>query len=100
MEKKIALFASALMILTLSNSAVLALSPMGPPKALLGQDRWDVGIDYSHQAMDLEAVCKVTEIDIISGLDDFTIVREYKHNIEDLKSNIIMGRAGYGINDN
>jgi hypothetical protein len=100
MEKKIALLAVALMIVTVSNSAALALSPMGPPKALLGQDRWDIGIEYGHQAMDLEAVGKVTETDIIPGQGVFTIAREYKHNIDNLKSNIIMGRAGYGINDN
>ena len=98
MEKKIALLAIALMIVTASNSAVLALSPMGPPKALLGQDRWEIGIEYGHQTMDLEAVAKVT--DIYPEFDDFTVVRKDKHNINDLKSNIIMGRAGYGINDN
>jgi len=98
MEKKIALFAVALMIVTVSNSAVLALVPMGPPKALLGQDRWDLGIEYGHQAMDLEAVGDVT--DIYTEFDDFTVVRKVKHNINDLKSNIIMVRAGYGINDN
>ncbi len=97
MEKKIALFASALMILTLSNSAVLALSPMGPPKALLGQDRWDIGIEYANTTMDLEATGDVTEIWAIPGGPFFEKV---KHNINDLKSNIVLARAGYGINDN
>lgn len=100
MEKKIALLTFVLMVVGVSSTAVYALPPMGPPKALLGQDRWDVGIEYGNQAMDLEASVKVTEIDIIPGQDDFTIIRKYKHNIEDLKSNIIMGRVGYGINDN
>ena len=95
MEKKIALLAVALIIVFVSNSVVLALSPMGPPKAFLGQDRWDLGIEYSNQTMDLEAIGTVQ--DIQPGL---TVSRKGRHNIDSLKSNIIMGRAGYGINDN
>jgi hypothetical protein len=95
MKKKIELFAFALMIVFVSNSLVLALPPMGPPKALLGQDRWDIGIEYSSHSMDLEADGSVT--DTYPGLD---FIRKVKHNINDLKSNIITGRAGYGINDN
>jgi hypothetical protein len=100
MEKKIALFAVALVIVTISSSSVLALSPMGPPKALLGQDRWDIGIEYGHQSMDLEASGNVTEIDIIPDVENYTAIRKVKHNIDNLKSNIVMARAGYGINDN
>jgi len=100
MKKRIALLVFVLMVVGVSSSAVYALSPMGPPKALLGQDRWDIGIEYGHQTMDLEADATSTEIDIIPGQDDYTAVRKYKHNIDGLKSNIIMGRAGYGINDN
>ena len=97
MEKRIVLLAFVLMVVGVSGSAVYALPPMGPPKALLGQDRWDVGIEYSHQAMDLEAVGEVTDI-IVDPI--FVTTRKDKHNINDLKSNIVMGRAGYGINDN
>lgn len=94
MEKKIVLLAVAIIIVAMSNSAVLALVPMGPPKALLGQDRWDIGIEYSRQTMDLEADGDVTETP--SGLP---VSRRVKHNLNDLKSNIVMVRAGYGIND-
>jgi hypothetical protein len=83
MEKKIALLTVAFMIVGVFNSVVLALSPMGPPKALLGQDRWDIGIEYGHQTMDLEAVGKVTES---MPAFDFEVVRKDKHNVEDLKS--------------
>ena len=95
MEKKITLFTVVLIIVTVFNSAVLALAPMGPPKALLGQDRWDIGIEYGHQTMDLEAVGNVTDT-----TDGFVTTRKGKHNINDLELNIIMARAGYGINDN
>ena len=98
MEKKITLIAAALMIVCASNSAIFALSPMGPPKALLGQDRWDIGIEYGHQTMDLEAVGTVSEIQLDPLFVSPAI--KGKHNIEDLKSNLVMARAGYGINDN
>ena len=98
MEKKIALLAVALMIVAVSNSAVLALVPMGPPKALLGQDVWDIGIEYTSNKMDLEAVGKVSEIQVDPRYVSPSI--KGKHKIEDLKSNIVMGKAGYGINDN
>jgi hypothetical protein len=97
MEKKIILLVLALMLLSAFNPAVLALSPMGPPKALHKQDQWSVGIEYGHQTMDLEADGKVTET---MPEFDFAATRKDKHNINDFKSNIIMGRAGYGINDN
>jgi hypothetical protein len=97
MEKRIALFIVCLIVVCLSGSVVVALPPMGPPKALLGQDRWDIGIDYSHQSMDLEAFGKVRDIQVDP---EFVTVRKDKHNIKNLKSNIILGRVGYGINDN
>jgi opacity protein-like surface antigen len=80
-----------------SSSAVYALPPMGPPKALLGQDRVEVGIEYGYRNMDLEAVGKVTDIQVSP---EFITVRKGQHNIDNLKSNIVLGRAGYGINDN
>ena len=97
MEKKIVLFAFVLMMVMVCNSVVFALSLMGPPKALLGQDHWDIGIEYTHQTMDLDAIGKVTET---MPEFDSVISRKDKHNIDDLKSNVIMIKAGYGINDN
>jgi opacity protein-like surface antigen len=97
MEKRIALLVFVLIVVGVSSSAVYALPPMGPPKALLGQDRWDVGIEYGNQAMDLEAVGNITEIQVDP---EFITVRKGKHNIKDLKSNIVMCRVGYGINEN
>ena len=97
MEKRIALFIVCFIVVCLFGSVVVALPPMGPPKALLGQDQWEVGVEYGRQNMDLEAVGKVIETQVNSG---FVTTRKGQHNINDLKSNIIMGKAGYGINDN
>jgi hypothetical protein len=97
MEKKIALFAVALIIIFASNSVVLALSPMGPPKALLGEDRWEIGVEYGYQKMDLEASGNVTDIQLAPL---FVTTRKGRFKIKDLASNIIMGRVSYGISDN
>ena len=97
MEKKIALLAVAFMIVIVTNSAVLALTPMGPPKAMLGQDRWDIGVEYSYQTMDLEATGKDTNIEHIPSL--YITTRKGKYEINDFKSNVILGRLGYGISD-
>lgn len=94
MEKRIPLLAFVFIVVCMSSMAVYALPPMGPPKAVLGQDRWDIGIEYGYRTMDLEAVGQVQDI---QGL--VVTTRKGKHNIDDLKSNILMGRAGYGIND-
>jgi len=79
MKKRIALFAVAFMILGVSGSAVLALSPMGPPKALLGQDQWSVGIEYANETMDLESFGTDIDIQYVPVLDIAT--RKGKHNI-------------------
>jgi hypothetical protein len=97
MEKRIALFAVASMIVGVSGSAVLALSPMGPPKASLGQDQWAIGIEYANETMDLESFG--TDKDIEYG-PTYITTRKGKHNINDLKSNIVLGRVSYGISDN
>jgi len=99
MEKKIALFIVTVMLLCASNSVVFALSPMGPPKALYGLNRWGVGIEYGAQTMDLEAVGTGSEI-IADPLNVNEHIEKRKHNIDNLQSNILMVRAGYGLNDN
>jgi hypothetical protein len=55
MEKRIATLAVALVVVGACSSVVLALPPMGPPKAMVGQDQWTVGLGFSHSEMDLEA---------------------------------------------
>jgi len=101
MEKRIALLVVGLIGVCFFSSTVLALSPMGPPKASLGQNQWAVGIDYANGTMDLEASSTINET-IIHVPDPPAVAkrRDAKHKIKDLKSNIIMGRVGYGISDN
>ena len=87
MEKKIGLFFICLIVICLSSSVVVALPPMGPPRALLGQDQWSIGLGYARQGLDLEASGKVTETQV-SPL--FVAVADGEHEIQDLESNVIL----------
>lgn len=97
MNKKISLLALVFIGAGLFSSTVLALPPMGPPKALLGQDRWAVGVEYAHWKMDLEAYGRAQEDPVGMGWLDPTYA---KHKIEDLTSNMFFGNLGYGLSDN
>ncbi len=95
MEKRIALF-PIIMVVGVCSSIALALPPMGPPKAIFGENRWAIGFKYAYQKMDLELFGKVRE-DLGAGWlpCDYT-----KYKIEDLESNIFLGSLGCGICDN
>ncbi len=96
MEKRIALLFVAIMVVGVCSSPALALPPMGPPKAILGESRWAIGFEYAQQEMDLELFGKVRE-NLGAGWlpSDFT-----KYKIEDLTTNMFLGSLGYGICDN
>jgi len=96
MEKKIALLPVIFMVLCVCSSVTLALPPMGPPKAIFGQNQWAIGFEYAHQEMNLELFGKARE-DLGAGWlpCDYT-----KYKIEDLTSNMFLGSLGYGICDN
>ncbi len=98
MEKRIALFPVIIMVVVVCSSPALALPPMGPPKAIFGENRWAIGFNYSHQKMDLELFGKARE-DL--GLGAGWEPCEYtKYKIEGLTSNMFLGSLGYGICEN
>ena len=99
MEKRIALLVVGLIVVCFFSSTVLALSPMGPPRSFLDQNQWAVGIDYGLETMDLEASSNINET-VMTDPPYVADPRKVKHKIKDLKSNIVMGRVGYGISDN
>lgn len=96
MEKKIALLPFIIMVVSVCSLPALALPPMGPPKAIFGQNQWAIGFEYAHQEMNLELFGKVRE-DLGAGWlpCDYT-----KYKIEDLTSNMFLGSLGYGICEN
>lgn len=96
MEKKIGPFIISLIVVCLSSSVVVALPPMGPPKALLGQDQWSVGLEYARQSIDLEAFGEVTDIQVAPL---FVTVEDGEHKIQDLESNVVLCQVGYGLGD-
>jgi len=96
MEKRIAWFAVILMVLGFSSTVVLALPPMGPPRARLGQDQWAAGLEYGRGEMDLETWSDVTDNTVGVGVTyDYT-----KFKINGLASNMVFGKLGYGVDDN
>jgi hypothetical protein len=97
MEKRIALLAFVLIAVGMSSSAVFALPPMGPPRGLLGENQWAVGVEYAHGETDLEAYGRAQDDPDGLGWLDPTYS---KHRIENLTSNMFFGRLGYGISDN
>lgn len=97
MKKRMALLAVAFIVTGISGSVALALPPMGPPRALVGQDQWAVGVGFSHSRMDLEAFGTAREDPAGGG---WLPTSYAKHKIEDLTSNMVLGRLSYGAFDN
>ena len=96
MEKRITLLAVFFIVIGLSGSVVMALPPMGPPRALVGQDRWAIGVGVSHSKMDLEAYGMAREDPDGAG---WLPASYAKHKIEDYTSNMVLGRLSYGAYD-
>ena len=99
MQKKIASLAVGLIIVGACSSAVSALPAMGPPKALVGQDQWSIGLGYSYSQMDLEATGNSRE-DTGTGEWADSGWLGSKHDIKDLTSNLVLGQLGYGVAQN
>jgi opacity protein-like surface antigen len=97
MRRKIALLSVALIVVGLSSSVVSALPSMGPPRALIGQDQWNIDLGYSYSQMDLDASGKSRE-DPGSGIWGPWLGS--KHDIGDLTSNLVLGQLGYGVAPN
>src|SRR4030067_465371 len=93
MAKRIAWLAVIFIVIGLSGSVVMALPPLGPPRALMGQDRWGVDVGFAHSQMDLEAFGKVREDPDGAG---WLPASYAKHKIEDLTSNMLLGRLSFG----
>ena len=95
MSKRIAMLAGVVMVVSLFSSVALALPPMGPPKAMVGQDQWTLGLGFSHGEMDLEAHGE--------GREDqgfgFVAAELDKHQIESLTTNMVLGSLGFGVSD-
>ncbi|MBN2317330.1 MAG: hypothetical protein JXM79_25630 [Sedimentisphaerales bacterium] len=96
MAKRIALLTVIFIVIGLSGSVVMALPPMGPPRALVGQDRWAIDVGVSHSKMDLEAYGEAREDPDGAGWLPKTYA---KHKIEDLTSNTLLGRLSFGAYD-
>lgn len=97
MRKTVASLAVGLIIVGALSSVAFALPMMGPPKAMVGQEQWSIGLGYSYSQMDLEASGKSRE-DPGSGV--WAPWQSSKHDVLDLTSNIVLGQLGYGVAEN
>ncbi len=95
MSRRIAMLAGVVMVVSLCSSVALALPPMGPPKAMVGQDQWTFGLGFSHSEMDLAANGKGRE-DQGAG---FAAPTWDKHEIEGLTTNMVLGSLAFGASD-
>jgi len=95
MEKRTAMLVVALMAVSMCSSVVLALPPMGPPKAMVGQDQWTVGVGFSHGEMDLDTRGTGRQDEGIG----FQAPTSDKHEIENLTTNMVLASLGFGVSD-
>ena len=96
MEKRTVKLVVAFVAVGMCSSVALALPPMGPPKAMVGQDQWTVGVGFSHGEMDLDARGKGREN---PGTGIWSNLAYDKYEIEDLATNIVLGTLSFGVSD-
>jgi hypothetical protein len=99
MPERISVLAVVSLVIGVCSSAGLAGGPMGPPRAIVGHDRWVVDFEYAHTEIDLKTCGKCQEAYEIDGWVPLPAsYREFK--IKDLKSNLFFGSLGYGVSEN
>lgn len=98
MEKRIALLALILIVVGVCSPVVIALPPMGPPRATLQEGQWAFGLEYGHNEMDLQTFGTIKETQLSPYLVRVNSYTEYK--IENLQSNMFLGRIGAGVWEN
>ncbi len=97
MEKRTKILVVALVTLSMCNSVALALPPMGPPRATVGQNHWSFGAEFGYGEMDLETSGRVQEQLLISP--PFATASRTKYDIEGLESAMVFFNLGYGVFD-
>jgi hypothetical protein len=100
MEKRTISLALIFMVVGACNSVVLALTPMGPPRASLMEGQWAFGLEFEHNEMDLESFGPVKETQLLGGAVLTTASSFAKYEIESLKSNMYLARLGVGTWEN
>jgi hypothetical protein len=100
MEKRTISLALIFMVVGACNSVVLALTPMGPPRASLQEGQWALGLEFEHNQMDLESFGPVKETQYLSGSVLTTTSSFAKYEINNLKSNMYLARLGVGTWEN
>jgi len=100
MEKRTVLLALTFMVVGVCNSVVVAIAPMGPPRATLQEGQWAFGLEYGHSEMDLQSFGSVKETQFSGGSVLTTASSFAKYKIEDLTSSMYLARLGVGTWEN
>jgi len=74
----------------------MALSSLGPPRALVGENQWSVGFNLSRQSMDLKTTGTYSEYQSPAGW----YAKDVDFKIQGLGSTGLFGTIGHGITDN
>ena len=83
-------------LISVYAASSMAVAPIGPPRAQLGEGEKGIGISFSHQSMDLSADGDYTETQTAPGVTRFAADLDSK--IQDLVSNPVFASLHYGIN--
>jgi hypothetical protein len=81
-------------VISMVYSSAYALAPMGPPKSILEQDQWSLGLEYGHSEMDIETSKGTATSTSVPGTFD------KQFEIDGLKSNMIYVNMGLGLGSN
>ena len=100
MEKRRVLLALAFMVAGVWSLDAVAISPMGPPRAILEEGESSFGLEYGHSEMDLESFGTVKETQSLLGVPLTTVSSYTKYKIESLESNMFTGHMGFGAWEN
>lgn len=95
MSKRPTMLAGVLMVVITFSSVAVALPPMGPPKAMVGQDQWTIGLGLSRGEMDLEANGEGRE----NQGAGFAAIALDRHDVEGLTTNVVLASLAFGVSD-
>jgi hypothetical protein len=82
----------------LYSGTATALAPFGPPRAIIGAQKWAIGAEFSYQTMDMQSFGTYRE-GYSNGVSYDWYCKYNQFDLKDLKSNLIFGRLGYGLGD-
>jgi hypothetical protein len=79
------------------TGTVLGASPIGAPRAVVGEKKWTLGASLGYQETNMKATGSYQEV--VTGAPDTTNRIETEFDVDKLKSAMIFGQINYGVFD-